>query len=170
MKVSRFANVKILIVDDSRHMRMLLRAVLQAIGLQRIYEASDGDSGFAKVLDCKPNIIVTDLSMERMDGIEFARKIRLSPNTPDPCVPIIMVTGHTEQARIEAARDAGVTYFLAKPITANGLLQRIAKILDHPKPFVRCDGYFGPDRRRSTAESHGGPRRRWNDHDAVEIA
>jgi CheY-like chemotaxis protein len=158
-----FARVKVLIVDDSRNMRMLLRAVLQAIGLQNIYEASDGDAGFAKVLNCKPDIILTDLSMERMDGIEFARKVRLSPDTPDPFVPILMVTGHNEQARIEAARDAGVTDFLAKPINAQGLLQRLTKIIDQPRPFVRCEAYFGPDRRRRAADSHTGPMRRWND-------
>ncbi len=141
--------------------------MLQAIGLQRIHEASDGDTGFAKLLDCKPDIILTDLSMERMDGIEFAKKIRRSPDTPDPFVPIIMVTGHTEQARIEAARDAGVTDFLAKPITAQVLLQRLAKIIDRPKPFVRCDAYFGPDRRHRAPEAYTGPLRRWDDSSAT---
>ena len=60
-----------------------------------------------------------------------------------------MITGHTEKHRVEAARDAGVTEFLAKPITAHNLFSRIAEIVERPRAFVRCDSYFGPDRRRT---------------------
>jgi DNA-binding response OmpR family regulator len=74
-----------------------------------------------------------------------------------------MVTGHTERQRVEAARDAGVTEFLAKPITSQNILLRIAEIVDRPRPFVRCDGYFGPDRRRRRDDSHTGPWRRSDD-------
>ena len=162
-----FANVKTLIVDDNRNMRMLLRTMLQAVGIQQIFEASDGESGFAQLLACKPDIVITDLSMEPLDGIAFTQRVRQSKNTPDPFVAILMVTGHTERARIEAARDAGVTEFLAKPITAQSLLGRLATIVDRPRAFVRCDVYFGPDRRRRAEKSAGGPRRRRDDSDQI---
>ena len=167
----QFGRLKTLIADTRRLARMLSRTVLQAIGVQRIHEASDGNSGFARILECNRDIIPTDFSIERIDGIEFARKIRRSPDTPDPFVPIVRMTGHTAQARIEAARDAGVTEFLAKPVTAPGLLQCIIKILDSPRPFIRCDAFFGADRRRRVAEYHTGPWPRWNDPGAsTEIA
>ena len=167
---SKFGRLKTLIVEGRRLERMLLRTVLQAVGVQRIHEASDSNSGFARILECKPDIILTDLSIERMDGIELARKIRRSPDTPDPFVPIVMLTDYTALTRIEAARDAGVTEFLAKPVTAQGLLQRLNNIVDRPRPFIRCDAFFGPDRRRRVAESHTGPWRRWNDPSAsVEV-
>ena len=59
-----------------------------------------------------------------------------------------MVTGHTERARVEAARDAGVTEFIAKPITTQALLLALVEIVERPRPFIRCENYFGPDRRR----------------------
>jgi DNA-binding response OmpR family regulator len=81
-----------------------------------------------------------------------------------------MVTGHTERARIEAARDAGVTEFLAKPITVQSLLDRLIKIVERPRPFVRSEAYFGPDRRRRRSESGAAPRRRRDDRaETVEI-
>ena len=74
-----------------------------------------------------------------------------------------MITGHTEKHRVEAARDAGVTEFLAKPITAHSLFSRIAEIVERPRAFVRCDSYFGPDRRRHQSDSYAGPWRRHDD-------
>jgi DNA-binding response OmpR family regulator len=101
--------------------------------------------------------------MPEMDGIEFVRKIRRAPESPNRCVPILMVTGHTERSRIEAGRDAGVTEFLAKPFTAQSLVGRIAKLVERPRLFVQCEAYFGPDRRRRGAISPNGPRRRRDD-------
>src|SRR6185436_8595600 len=63
-------------------------------------------------------------------------------------VPIIMLTGHSEKKRVTAARDAGITEFLAKPISAKGLYERIVNVVASPRPFIKTKTYFGPDRRR----------------------
>jgi len=101
--------------------------------------------------------------MKPIDGIAFTQEVRLSHKSPNPYVPIIMITGHTERHRVEAARDAGVTEFLAKPITAQNLFLRIAEIIERPRPFVRAGAYFGPDRRRRRDENYRGPWRRHED-------
>jgi DNA-binding response OmpR family regulator len=80
-----------------------------------------------------------------------------------------MITGHTEKSRVEAARDAGVTEFLAKPVTAHNLFSRIAEIVERPRPFVRCEGYFGPDRRRRQIEDYTGPWRRKEDFQDMDV-
>lgn len=59
-----------------------------------------------------------------------------------------MLTGYTEHQQVVEARDAGVNEFLAKPISAKPLYQRLAAIIDNPRSFVRTKSYFGPDRRR----------------------
>ncbi|MBU6298344.1 MAG: response regulator, partial [Alphaproteobacteria bacterium] len=99
----------------------------------------------------------------------FTREVRTSAQSPNPYVPIIMVTGHTERHRVETARDAGVTEFLAKPITAQNLFLRIAEIVERPRSFVRCNGYFGPDRRRHADETYKGPWRRRCDQSDLEM-
>ena len=62
--------------------------------------------------------------------------------------------------RVTVARDAGVTEFLAKPISAKGLYQRILNVVANPRPFIKTKTYFGPDRRRNTNNTYVGPERR----------
>ena len=71
-----------------------------------------------------------------------------------------MVTGHTEKARVTAARDAGITEFLAKPISAKALYHRIVNVVANPRPFIKTKTYFGPDRRRNVNPNYIGPERR----------
>jgi two-component system chemotaxis response regulator CheY len=75
-------------------------------------------------------------------------------------VPIVMLTGHSEKKRVIAARDAGVTEFLAKPISAKALYQRVLNIVANPRPFIRTKSYFGPDRRRNVNPNYAGTERR----------
>ena len=69
-----------------------------------------------------------------------------------------MLTGHTEKARVTAARDAGITEFLAKPISAKALYQRIVNVVANPRPFIKTKTYFGPDRRRNVSSELRRPR------------
>jgi DNA-binding NtrC family response regulator len=78
-----------------------------------------------------------------------------------------MITGHSTQRRVTEARDVGVNEFLSKPVTARGVLERIARVVDSPRPFVRSADYFGPDRRRRADPNYNGPRRRVADRDAA---
>jgi len=163
MSGTTFEHLKALIVEDNAHMRTLLRSLLNALGIGEICEAVDGGQAFTDLHRVKPDLVLTDLSMKPVDGIVFTQQIRNSPESPNPYLPVVMITGHTERERVLAARDAGVTEFLAKPITAQNLFLRIAEIVDRPRPFVRCAGYFGPDRRRHDDAFHPGPWRRQTD-------
>jgi two-component system chemotaxis response regulator CheY len=134
-----FENLKALIVEDNAHMRALLRALLNSVGIKDIAEASHGGGALQMLRERKSDLVLSDLAMKPMDGLEFTRQVRNSDSSPNPFVPIIMITGHTEKHRVEAARDAGVTEFLAKPITAANLFARIAEIVERPRAFVRCE-------------------------------
>jgi two-component system chemotaxis response regulator CheY len=159
----RFQQVNILVVDDNPHMRRLLAEILRAIGIGHVFEANDGAEGLDVVRRQSIDIIMTDLSMEPLDGIDFVRLLRNSPDSRAPMTPVIMVTGHSTMARVAEARDAGVDEFLSKPITVRGVLQRLGQLVDHPRPYIRCDGYFGPDRRRRADPDYAGPKRRLAD-------
>ena len=159
-----FDYLRALIIEDNSHMRILLRSLLLALGIKHVFESADGASGYVALREKKPDFVLTDLSMKPVDGIEFTKMVRTAKDSPNPYLPIIMVTGHTERARVEAARDAGVTEFLAKPITVQNLLLRVAEIVERPRPFVRSGNYFGPDRRRKKDEDYAGPYRRQDDY------
>jgi len=169
MSGAGFANLKALIVEDNAHMRSLLRTLLNSAGIKDIAEAAHGGSAIEILRERKSDLVLSDMAMKPMDGLEFTRHVRNSEQSPNPFVPIIMITGHTERHRVEAARDAGVTEFLAKPITAAHLFSRIAEIVERPRAFVRCESYFGPDRRRRQIDDYAGPWRRAEDFQDTEV-
>jgi two-component system, chemotaxis family, chemotaxis protein CheY len=156
----RYDLLKILVVDDNQHMRVLVGEILKAVGVRQIHEASDGAQGLQMLRDHPVDIIITDLSMQPLDGIDFVRLLRRSPDSPNPMCPVIMITGHSTMSRVQDARNAGVNEFLAKPLTARGVVERLGQVIDHPRAFVKAGEYFGPDRRRRADPAFEGPFRR----------
>src|SRR5258708_33426929 len=106
------------------------------------------------------DVVITDWSLRIFDGHDLAEMIRQPDAKGNPYAPIIMLTGHPEKGRVTLARDAGVTEFLAKPISAKGLYQRVMNVVANPRPFIKTKNYFGPDRRRNIATTYIGPERR----------
>jgi CheY-like chemotaxis protein len=149
----------VLVVEDNRHMRDLMRVILDGLGVGSVRAVGNADAGFAELAARTPDIVFVDWMMEPVDGIEFVRQVRADEGSASRYVPIIMITGHTEAARVAAARDIGVTEFLAKPISARMVAQRLESVIHHPRPFVRTKMFFGPDRRRPAVEHAGGERR-----------
>ena len=159
----RFDLLKILLVDDNPHMRILLIEILRAIGVRQVYEAVDGAEAMTLLRRVAIDVVFTDLSMSGLDGIDFVNLVRRSPDSPNPFVPIVMITGHSTERRVHEARDAGVNEFLAKPVTARGVIHRLTLLIESPRPFVRSESYFGPDRRRRDDPRYQGERRRADD-------
>jgi CheY-like chemotaxis protein len=159
----RFDLLKMLLVDDNHHMRVLLTEILRAIGVKHVFEAADGAQALNVMRQQQIDIVMTDLAMEPLDGIDFVRLLRRSPESPNQMCPVIMITGHSTLARVQEARNAGVNEFLAKPLTARGVVERLSQVVDHPRPFVKTADYFGPDRRRRADPAFQGPFRRQDD-------
>ncbi len=123
-------------------------------------EAHDGASALELFRRRNPDIVILDWEMPVLDGIEFARRVRVPGSKPNPFVPIILLTAHAERARVLQARDAGVTEFLCKPVSPKRLFERILNIVLRPRPFVQTKTFFGPDRRRHHEGSFPGLGRR----------
>ncbi len=155
-----FNRLRFLVIDDNAHMRRILRTLLHGFGTREVYEAEDGAAGLEAFTHHSPDIVITDWAMPIFDGLELTQMIRQPDSSSNPYVPIIMLTGHSEKKRVIAARDSGVTEFLAKPISAKALYQRILNVVANPRPFIKTQTYFGPDRRRNAATTYAGPERR----------
>jgi len=166
----RYDLLKFLLVDDNHHMRVLLAEILKALDVRHIYEASDGAEGLQMMRNHQIDIILTDLSMQPLDGIDFVRLLRRSPDSPNQMCPVIMITGHSTVARVNEAREAGVNEFLTKPLTARGVVERINQIVNHPRAFVKTEDYFGPDRRRRYDPNFAGLLRRQDDSPQRSVA
>ncbi len=122
-----FNKLRFLVIDDNAHMRRILRTLLHGFGARDVYEAEDGAAGLEAFTHYVPDIVLTDWAMPIFDGLELTQMIRQPGANANPYVPIIMLTGHSEKKRVIAARDAGITEFMAKPISAKSLYQRIAQ-------------------------------------------
>jgi CheY-like chemotaxis protein len=160
------STTKILIVDVMAPMLGLTKSILNIFGFKLIYLAHNADEAKKIIIQKDPDLIITDWIMEPMDGLEFTKNIRKDPMTPNPYVPVIMMTGFSSKLRVEAARDCGITEFLVKPFTAKDLYNRIIQIIEKPRQFVDSGAFFGPDRRRKFIVDYSGPRRRDVDKEA----
>lgn len=157
-----FSNLRVLIVDDNRFMRETVAAILDSIGIGTVYHAENAEDGFVRTREKHPDVIISDWDMEPGDGITLVKWLRSREDSPDRYIPIVMLTGFSERNRVMEARDAGVTEFLAKPVSTKSMHARLMSIIDQPRPFIRTDHYFGPDRRRRASSEFKGRERRQN--------
>ncbi len=150
--------LSIVLVDDDDNIRWLLRSVLLELGIRDIEESKEGADGYLKVLQKRPDVLITNWEMDP-NGIDLVAKIRTAKDSPNHFLPVIMVSAHSELERVLQARDAGVNEFLAKPFTVKGLYLRLHEVIRRPRSFVKTDEYFGPDRRRRNIPFEGEDRR-----------
>ena len=163
-----WATLRVMIADDNAHMRGILLAMLKSIEVTEVFEAQDGKHAFQALKRWPADLALVDFNMQPVDGVEFTRLVRTSEHSPNIYLPIIMLTGHSEESRVASARDAGVDEFLVKPLNVNGLLARLNAVVYRRRPFIRADTYFGPDRRRQRSPFHTGPWRRETDQELID--
>ena len=160
MSALRFDKLRILVVDDNQHMRRLIVAVLQAVGVKDLFESPDGEHAWKHMRESNPDVIILDWQLPGMNGLEFVRLLRNSPHSPNVFVPVVMLTGHTHIDHVRQARDAGANEFLAKPVSVKAILSRLVNVIEYPRPYIRNSMYFGPCRRRRSVTVYTGPERR----------
>ena len=168
MKKMTIADLNVLLIEDDRHMRVLIRNVLMALGVKDVAEASDGGAAIEELKSFRPNLILCDMRMTPMGGLKFVRALRANRKTPFRLVPVIMVTAYADLESVGDARDVGVTEFMAKPISAADLEKRIQRVLNDVRRFVESPEFTGPDRRRGKKVAFGGKDRRETEPTFIE--
>ncbi|MCF0220145.1 MAG: response regulator [Muribaculaceae bacterium] len=122
----------LLIVEDNDSVAYLISSSLAS--KYNIYYAHNGRDGLRKALDLVPDIIVTDVMMPELDGIEMSRMIKTNPLTSH--VPIIVVSAKTETADRVNSFNAGVDAYLTKPFDSDELAARIANLIEQRKLLI----------------------------------
>ena len=168
--MTSLSDLHVLVVDDNGQMRFLLRCLLRAGGIFNVTEADTAAQAFDIMRANTVDLVILDWKMAPIDGLAFTRMLRRDADSPNPYTPVLMLTAHTEASRVEAARDAGVTGFVKKPISARLLFERITSALTDTRMFVRSADFCGPDRRRGQDPNYAGPFRRASDRtDTVDL-
>ena len=118
---------KIMVVDDSATIRMSLKTVLTNSGFE-IVQASDGEEALKMLQDgTKPDLIITDINMPKMGGLELIKNVRKLPGLR--FVPILALTTESAQEKRDEARKNGATGWIVKPVKGADLLGVIKKVL-----------------------------------------
>lgn len=161
--MTSLSDIHVLVVDDNKQMRFIVRCLLRAAGVINVTEAETAAAALETMRAATVDLIILDWKMAPIDGLAFTRMIRHDPESPNPYAPILMLTAHTEMSRVAAARDAGVSGFIKKPISTKLLFERITSALTDTRHFVRTGDFFGPDRRHGQVQDYAGPFRRQGD-------
>ncbi len=116
-------SLQVLVADDSRTMRTIIRRSLESLGVSNIAEAGDGAEAFTLFQQKAFNLVLTDWNMPIKNGLDLIRDIR----SQNKQVPIIMITTEAEKSQVLTAIQAGVSDYLVKPFTADVLRDKLSK-------------------------------------------
>lgn len=159
-KTYNFAPVTLLIVDGNGFMRGIVSRLCRSFGFRTILDTGSQQEALRILARCGVDIVVCDLDLDEGDGFTLMLEVRRAPMATNPYVPILVLTDQSRPRNVVAARDAGATEFLKKPISAATLLERIVYVVEQPRPFVRAPTFVGPDRRRRQEPFDGEDRRK----------
>jgi len=160
MNVYDLSGTKIVVADSNRYMRQLLCAILDGLGAPRPFLAPSGEMALRIIEEVQPDVLFADWDTSPVSGLELVRQLRDEEQSPSPTLPIIMMSNSASVDRVTESRDTGANEFLGKPISVEAVYRRIVALIERPRPFVRMDNYFGPDRRRRIEDFGGDERRR----------
>jgi len=145
--------MRVLIVDDHTMVRESLVSVLQADGdVQVVAQAADGIEAIEKAVQARPDVVIVDLSMPRLNGIEVVRRLREAL----PATRVLVLTMHQEDEYVLQAVRAGASGYLVKDSGASELLAAV-------RSLHAGRGYFGPQAARTLAEQLQHPERTLDD-------
>lgn len=154
------AKLSVLLVDGDKFTRSVVASVLRQMGVGSVSLADGCAQAAALLRDFRIDVVVTERELPDGDGLTLTHWIRTHAQSPNPRIPVIMVTGRVQQADVIAAREAGVTEFIAKPISEQALRLRLKAVLLAPREFVRAESFTGPSRRRGARAGYKGDERR----------
>jgi two-component system chemotaxis response regulator CheY len=117
---------KVLIVDDSASMRQVIAFTLEKAGFT-VAQGVNGKDGLKRLEELEPELIISDLNMPEMDGLEFIRQLRARPASR--LTPVLMLTTESDSTKKQQGKEAGATGWIIKPFEPQQLLQVIARVL-----------------------------------------
>ena len=134
MSTTDMSSLYILVIDDEPFIRQLIGRMLNELKVKHIIEAEDGFDGLSKVRQWRKgfDVIICDLEMPNMNGFEFVRQLRADKNISNPGVPVLILTGHSDEDSLQESVKLGIHGFLTKPVSKANLEKRIMSAINSP--------------------------------------
>lgn len=153
--------LQVLVVDSNNFSRGLIGEILRSLSVTNISSARSEESAGNFLIERPIDVVL--LSWEEgdsLDGLTFVRKLRKLEDDRLRRLPVILITAGLTRQMVIAGRDAGVDEFLAKPISPMAMRQRLEMVVETPRPFIDCNVFLGPCRRRKNPADYYGTKRR----------
>lgn len=147
MRSIDFSNISVLVAEYNNYMRQTIRSILRTFNIGDIIEMQNPDDAWDMFCATPPDVVFADWA-PGFNGMGLLQKIRRDPKSPNPFVPIIVVTSMSDKKNVLTARDPGMTEFLAKPFSPKQIFLRLRIVAEQPRAFIKTGNFFGPDRRR----------------------
>jgi two-component system chemotaxis response regulator CheY len=126
VNLSDKSSIKVLIVDDFAASRKVLVFTLEQLGFDNIEEVSDGNSALVRLKSGLFDLVITDMEMPKMSGLELLQQIRYDPNLKQ--IPVLIVTENGMQENIVAAFKAGLNAYVVKPVDVKVFAEKMKNI------------------------------------------
>ena len=126
---SPFSAITVLVVDDQDYVRAIVSQLLKRLGIGRVIEAGNGSEAFKVLGRTTPDVILCDIKMQPVDGLQFLHDVRKGLVGNDKNVPIIFLTSASDRATVQAAIEGEVDGYLIKPVSAEELKTKIKAVL-----------------------------------------
>ena len=125
----------VLVVDDSAAIRKILQRVLRQTGMaiRNIHEAGDGEEALEILKIHRPALVLTDINMPKMDGLQFLAALKSSDQWRD--IPVVMITTEGGETKVGEAVKLGAAGYVRKPFTADQIKEKLAGILEPSLPL-----------------------------------
>ncbi len=119
--------MKVLLIDDSSIMRMMVKSLLKQVDLTDIVEAGNGLEGLKAVAEQAIDVIFLDLHMPEMDGMEFLKRLRATPEYAS--IPVVVLSSDTEESQAQEAKKQGANSYITKPFRVEALRATLDEVL-----------------------------------------
>jgi len=160
--------IGIVAVEGMLPMMGILSGILRSFRFQAVNVLGNSDEAWTRINAeprMKADIILIDWNAHPLSGENFVRQLRRVDNPTLAETPVIAIIANADRDVVFAARDCGVNVVLLRPFSAVQLLEKVMWTLGQDTPFIRSEGYVGPDRRRFRAAEYLGEKRRIGEDD-----
>lgn len=123
-----FEKLNVLLIEDEMFVRTIVRRLLMQIGFREVQECSDGMDALSKLMNWSPDIIVSDIHMEPMNGVSFLKNVRKMDRLKH--IPIVFLTSEKSADIVREAQQLGISGYVVKPVSLAALEKRVSLALE----------------------------------------
>ena len=121
--------LRVLVVEDQPYMRQIIRQTLERLGVPNVYESEEGGAALKMTVRLRPDIVLCDIHMEPVDGLQYLSQVREFRNEEVASTPIIFLTADSAEETVMQSRKHAINGYIVKPTNAAKLKENINRLL-----------------------------------------